>query len=836
MTQEDCRWRGLEGRRYVRLPDDVEFRRLHRGAIQAPSDVLKILCRLRDDRIELRRGMNRRVEAERAWIIAVDQSGLTLRTESFEIDQKPQLFLNFCLDGVPYFLSATRRLDQSSLRSSLRLRIPEVIYCAERRDRDRVLPQSGGWRHVELRSSKGQCLTAEVENYSPGGIRIRLPESEGQFHRGSVLFRFPDGSHLHDAHGHARYSERVIDRPGWLSVGFTLTPNRSGEPVPIEGRKSLFNGDIRARARARLGFLAETARSASARVAQRLVPAQKRLPLVNVVRYANEDAEPIVAIVDSCGDTRGALAVVIPPAWGRTKETLMPLARVIVESFAAANQPVFVVRFDGIRKRGESYNDPDCRVTGREHHRFTFSQGVRDIQATLDFLRTDARFCPSRTVLLTFSAASIEGRRCVVLEGGNRIDAWVCVVGAADCQSMMRVISGGVDFAGGYEKGLRFGLQEILGIEVDIDHAASDALYHQLMFLEDARRDFAAIKIPVTWFHGRDDAWMDLQRVQDAMSQGAASNRRIIEMPTGHQLKSSRQALEMFQAITSEIARLGLDLNLKPSMPDLTDLRERQKAERARRPKYHRNLQGFWRNYLLGRDDGSMGIELMHRTRHYQRLMELQIDALEPKAGQFIADIGCGVGNFGEQLSRSRCDVQITVHGYDYVREALVIAATKTMESLDASYIEARLERNIPAAAGRYDSVLASLFLSYVPDAKALMSEIQRVLKPGGRLVMSTLTKDADISRIYSEGVEELTAALKRERLPRQVLLKLNRSMRTFLNDASRLLDLEEEGAFQFWEEDELRDMLASAGFRTLAVLRAFGDPPQAMIVAAERA
>ena len=62
------------------------------------------------------------------------------------------------------------------------------------------------------------------------------------------------------------------------------------------------------------------------------------------------------------------------------------------------------------------------------------------------------------------------------------IDGWVSVVGSPDLQSMTRAISGGVDFVGGHERGLRFGYQELLGVTVDIDKIAVDAVDHSLSF------------------------------------------------------------------------------------------------------------------------------------------------------------------------------------------------------------------------------------------------------------------------------------------------------------------------------------------------------------------
>src|ERR1043165_4136213 len=43
-----------------------------------------------------------------------------------------------------------------------------------------------------------------------------------------------------------------------------------------------------------------------------------------------------------------------------------------------------------------------------------------------------------------------------------------------------------------------------------------------------------------------------------------------------------------------------------------------------------------------------------------------------------------------------------------------------------------------PFAAGRFDAVLCSQVLEHVPDPLATLREIARVLKPGGRVLLST--------------------------------------------------------------------------------------------------
>ncbi|UCE87791.1 MAG: class I SAM-dependent methyltransferase, partial [Deltaproteobacteria bacterium] len=462
-----------------------------------------------------------------------------------------------------------------------------------------------------------------------------------------------------------------------------------------------------------------------------------------------------------------------------------------VAAFAAAGRSVTVVRFDGVRKRGESHNDPECRAPGEEHRHFTCSQGVDDIRATLDFLHALPEFRPSKAVLVTFSASAVEGRRATLLEGGRRLHGWVSVVGSPDLQSAMRVISGGVDYVAGLERGIRFGIQEVLGVYVDIDRTGSDAVANGLAFLDDARRELAQIDVPIRWFAGEHDAWMDLDRTIDILSRGTTENRRIIIIPTGHQLRTSREALEAFQSIAGEIGRMTLGVDLPAALPDFVDLERRQRAERNRRRRSSVDLRGFWRDYLVGRD-GSVGIELMVNTSAYREFMDAQIHALRLGVGERVADLGSGTGAFALQLCE-RTDVPkpLVVHEFDFVRQALDRARSRfapidrddgiRVQRLEASLDVRTRQLCVPARASSYDAVLASLLLGYVSDPACLLREIRRVLRPGGRLVLSNLRRDADFSRIFREGLAELRQGLFGERFSESEVEGLDGAARSML-------------------------------------------------------
>jgi SAM-dependent methyltransferase len=153
----------------------------------------------------------------------------------------------------------------------------------------------------------------------------------------------------------------------------------------------------------------------------------------------------------------------------------------------------------------------------------------------------------------------------------------------------------------------------------------------------------------------------------------------------------------------------------------------------------------------------------------------------------------------------------------------------------------ARVVADLDAASGvalgdaRYDAALASLVLGYQREPERFLRELARILRPGGRLVLSNLRRDADISRLFLDGLAELSGSEARAALGGEAAPHFDELARSFLNDAARLLDLEEQGRFRFFDPGELAGLVAAAGFRDVEAELAFGDPPQAVVVAARR-
>ena len=87
------------------------------------------------------------------------------------------------------------------------------------------------------------------------------------------------------------------------------------------------------------------------------------------------------------------------------------------------------------------------------------------------------------------------------------------------------------------------------------------------------------------------------------------------------------------------------------------------------------------------------------------------------------------------------------------------------------------------------------------------------------------------MSRLFTEGLAELRS----EGSHLVEADALDSAARGYLNQASRLLDLEESGVFRFWDADELGSLVSRAGFEITGTHNSFGDPPQGVVISAVR-
>ena len=131
---------------------------------------------------------------------------------------------------------------------------------------------------------------------------------------------------------------------------------------------------------------------------------------------------------------------------------------------------------------------------------------------------------------------------------------------------------------------------------------------------------------------------------------------------------------------------------------------------------------------------------------------------------------------------------------------------------------------------GQFDKVLCSIVLSYLFNPLESLLEFERVLKPGGRLVISTFRPDVDMSRIYTRLIQKIEGDPSYQTPNGMAREDFLNAVRAFANSAAFLLQLEEEGSFRFFSREEFRSLLEQAGFKNIQLSDSFGRPHQAYV------
>jgi ubiquinone/menaquinone biosynthesis C-methylase UbiE len=114
---------------------------------------------------------------------------------------------------------------------------------------------------------------------------------------------------------------------------------------------------------------------------------------------------------------------------------------------------------------------------------------------------------------------------------------------------------------------------------------------------------------------------------------------------------------------------------------------------------------------------------------YYER--PAMIDLAGDVDGHRILDAGCGSGPLAAALTEKGA----TVTGFD-ASPAMVELARQRLGKGAALQV-ADLSQPLPFKDGSFDDVVSSLVLHYLKDWSAPLTELRRVLKPGGRLILS---------------------------------------------------------------------------------------------------
>jgi SAM-dependent methyltransferase len=168
---------------------------------------------------------------------------------------------------------------------------------------------------------------------------------------------------------------------------------------------------------------------------------------------------------------------------------------------------------------------------------------------------------------------------------------------------------------------------------------------------------------------------------------------------------------------------------------------------------------------------------------YYEDLWSRLPDELEPpdwelrrgflvagiRPGERVLDLGSGAGDFTAEISRAGAR-PVGVE----VAEAAIARARSRHPELD--FRLAPIDGPLPLGDGEFDAVWASEVIEHVADTARWLSEVRRVLRPGGRLLLTTPSHGR--VRVALGGIERFS-----EPLGDHVHLYTRRSLRGVLHE-----------------------------------------------------
>ncbi len=138
-------------------------------------------------------------------------------------------------------------------------------------------------------------------------------------------------------------------------------------------------------------------------------------------------------------------------------------------------------------------------------------------------------------------------------------------------------------------------------------------------------------------------------------------------------------------------------------------------------------------------------------TRRFIAAMQLPIDWLEIPQGGVVLDVGAGPGNITTSLARAAGPDGLAL-GVD-ISEPMLARAVRSAAGPQVGFLRADAQK-LPFRDASFDAAISMAVLQLIPYPVAAVSEIARVLKPGGRLaiMVPTLRPPIDLWRALPTG------------------------------------------------------------------------------------
>ena len=220
----------------------------------------------------------------------------------------------------------------------------------------------------------------------------------------------------------------------------------------------------------------------------------------------------------------------------------------------------------------------------------------------------------------------------------------------------------------------------------------------------------------------------------------------------------------------------------------------------------------FWKKYFKVYDT-------LNELIPYRELTGVIVDKLDIKKGDEVLDVGSGTGNITLKIKEKGA----IVSGIDISKEGVEIHKKKDP---GAKLIVGDITQPLPYSDNAFDKICSNNTLYTIPreNRKQIFMELYRVLKPGGKIVISNVTEGFSPRAIYFDHI-------KKERKRKGILFTLWRILFFIVPTIkifyyNHLITKEGiVGKYDFFKPEEQKEQLQASGFVDVSLdVRTYSD------------
>lgn len=153
-----------------------------------------------------------------------------------------------------------------------------------------------------------------------------------------------------------------------------------------------------------------------------------------------------------------------------------------------------------------------------------------------------------------------------------------------------------------------------------------------------------------------------------------------------------------------------------------------------------------------------------------EQLTDLLIRTLAPRPGQRVLDVGCGVGQPAVSLARVH-DVEVV--GVSISRNQVAQATRRAARARlgDRVRFDHADAAELPFDDASFDTAWAIESMLHMPDKRKVLSEMKRVVRPGGRVVIADMFSQPESKLTYQDLISTVEVDQYRDLVERSGLV-----------------------------------------------------------------